>query len=204
LLKAISDRIPFPKIFAKQQMLWIPIIGSALWALDYPFMKRYSREYLKHHPDKSGLDLETTRRACRKYHFTPVSILNFIEGTRFTHEKHRRQKAPYRHLLRPKAGGLAFAIEVMEGRITHMLDVTIVYPDGMTDFWAYLGGKIQRVSVHIREITIPEPLLRGSYAEDPEFRAAFQKWIRHVWEDKDSLIDRLLKHDAPAARSPGD
>jgi hypothetical protein len=133
-----------------------------------------------------------------------VSILNFIEGTRFTPEKHRRQKAPYRHLLRPKAGGLAFAIEVMEGRITHMLDVTIVYPDGMTDFWAYLGGKIQRVSVHIREITIPEPLLRGRYAEDPEFRTAFQKWIRHVWEEKDRLIERLLEHDAPAARSPGD
>jgi len=204
LLKALTDRIPFPKIFAKQQMLWIPIIGSALWALDYPFMKRYSRDYLAKHPDKHGLDLETTRRACRKYHFTPVSILNFIEGTRFTSEKHQRQKAPYRHLLLPKAGGLAFAIEVMEGRITHMLDVTIVYPDGMTDFWDYLGGKIQRVSVHIREIAIPEALLQGRYAEDPEVRKAFQQWIRHVWQEKDTLFDRLLQHHAPGARSQGD
>ncbi|MGD9332193.1 MAG: acyltransferase [Desulfobacterales bacterium] len=192
ILKALTDRVPFPKIFAKQQMLWIPIIGTALWALDYPFMKRYSRKYLEQHPHRRGLDLETTRRACRKYHFTPVTILNFIEGTRFTPAKHRRQKAPFRHLLRPKAGGLAFAIEAMEGRITRMLDVTIVYPEGITHFWSYLGGKVKRVVVQIREITIPDHLLRACYSEDPQCYDVFQGWLRDIWEAKDGLMEHLL------------
>ena len=200
MLKALTDRVPFPKIFAKQQMLWIPIIGTALWALDYPFMKRYSRKYLQQHPDRRGLDLETTRQACRKYHFTPVTILNFIEGTRFTLEKHRRQNPSYKNLLRPKAGGLAFAIEAMDGRVNRLLDLTMVYPGGITNFWAYLGGQVRRVIIHIREITIPEHLLQGGYASDPGFRDAFQSWVRQIWQEKDALIDSLLNHQ-PAARN---
>ena len=34
--------------------------------------------------------------------------MNFVEGTRFTREKHARQNSPYNHLLRTKAGGMAF------------------------------------------------------------------------------------------------
>lgn len=198
LLKVLTDRVPFPKIFAKQQMYWVPIIGTALWALDYPIMKRYPREYLRRHPEKKGLDLETTRQACRRYHFTPVTILNFVEGTRYSPAKRRRQKAPFRYLLRPKAGGLAFALKAMEGRITRMLDITIVYPQGITSFWSYLGGRVRRVTVHIREITIPENLLRGGYAEDSGDREAFQEWVGRIWREKDELIGRLLE-DRPFA-----
>lgn len=204
LLKALTHRTPFPVVFAKRQMFWVPIIGTAIWAMDFPIMKRYSKQYLARHPEKRGKDLETTRKSCRKYHFTPVTVLNFIEGTRFRLEKHRRQNSPFRHLLRPKAGGLAFTIEAMENRITRMLDATIVYPEGITNFWSYLGGNVRHISVHIREIAIPDPLLRGSYADDPEFRETFQKWIRQEWQEKDALIDRLLKRQAQPSRFPGD
>jgi hypothetical protein len=85
-----------------------------------------------------------------------------------------------------------------------MLDATIVYPDGITNFWSYLGGNVRHISVHIREIEIPDPLLRGGYADDPEFRDAFQKWIRQIWQEKDALIDRLLSNQAPADRIPED
>lgn len=192
LLKALTGRVSFPVVFAKQQMFWVPIIGTAIWALDYPIMKRFSRRHLARHPEKRGIDLETTRQSCRKYRFRPVAIWNFIEGTRFTSEKHRRQGAPFRHLLEPKIGGLALAIDAMEGRIDRVLDVTIVYPEGITNFWAYLGGKVKRVSVHIREHTVPGHLLHGRYADDPQYRKAFQEWVRAIWQDKDTVIDRML------------
>ena len=192
LLKALTDRVPFPVVFAKRQMFWVPIIGTALWALDYPIMKRFSRRQLARHPERRGLDLETTRQSCRKYRFRPVAIWNFIEGTRFTAEKHRHQDSPYRHLLRPKTGGLAFAIQALEGRITRLLDVTIVYPEGITNFWSYLRGEVRQVTVHLREIVIPDHLLQGRYREDPDYRETVKEWLGHIWREKDELIDQNL------------
>jgi len=87
LLRVFANRIPFPKFFLKRELAWISILGSAWWALDYPFMKRCSKDCLEKHPEKKGKDLETTRIMCERYAHTLVSILNFIEGTRFTKEK---------------------------------------------------------------------------------------------------------------------
>lgn len=193
LMQTFEHRIPFYKIFAKKQLVWLPIIGQALWALDYPFMERYSREALARHPSKRGQDLANTRRLCRRYREAPVSILNFIEGTRFTPAKHRTQQSPYRHLLRPKAGGFAFALAALEGRITRLLDVTIAYPEGDTRFWAYLGGRIRRIVIRVRTIDIPERFLNGDYEEDAAFREAFQRWVRDLWAAKDALLDQLME-----------
>ena len=201
LLKALADRVPFPVVFAKRQMVWVPIIGTALWALDYPIMKRFSRRQLARYPEKRGLDLETTRQSCRKYQFRPVAIWNFIEGTRFTAAKHHQQDSPYRHLLRPKAGGLAFAIQAMEGRITRLLDVTIVYPAGITNFWSYLRGEVRQVTVHLREIVIPERLLHGRYRDDPHYRETVKGWLTQVWREKDDLIDQLLQNPSSPLES---
>ena len=193
LLEVFTGKIPFPKFFTKQELIWLPIIGQALWAMDYPFMRRYSREERERHPERAGRDREATRRACRKYRHAPVAILNFPEGTRFTAEKHQRQASPYRHLLKPKAGGLAYALEALDGRIRRLLDVTIIYPDGETRFWAYLGGRIRRICVLVRPIDSPERFLRGDYQDDPDFRAAFQDWLGAQWRRKDSLIARHLE-----------
>ena len=202
LLEVFTGIIPFPKIFTKQELIWLPIIGQALWAMDYPFMRRYSREYRERHPHKAGKDREATRRACRKYRHTPVAILNFPEGTRFTAAKHRQQASPYRHLLRPKAGGLAYALEALEGRIRRLLDVTIIYPEGETRFWAYVSGQVRRIVVRVRQIEIPARFLQGDYHSDPEFRAGFQAWLGEQWQHKDDLLDRHLKRTAPPAEAP--
>ncbi len=106
----LNRRIPMLKFFLKRQLIYVPIIGLAWWALDFPFMRRHSGTYLKAHPEKRFEDLEATRRACQKFALIPTSVMNFPEGTRFTRAKHRAQHSPYRHLLRPKAGALALAL----------------------------------------------------------------------------------------------
>jgi 1-acyl-sn-glycerol-3-phosphate acyltransferase len=201
LLKIFANKIPFPKFFLKKELFWIPILGTAWWALDYPFMRRYTREYLEKHPEKQGKDQEATRKACERYKYTPVSILNFIEGTRFTPEKHKRQKSPYRHLLNPRAGGFAFALNAMDGKITKMLDVTIVYPEGPIKFWNFLCGRVSRIIVRVKEITIPKELITGNYEDDPVYRERFQQWVRELWQKKDKLIEEIVNDNlipAPA------
>jgi len=167
------------------------VIGLAWWALDFPFMRRHSEAYLKKHPEMRAKDQESTRVACAKFTLIPTSVTNFMEGTRFTPAKHARQQSPYRYLLKPKAGGVALALNAMGDKFQAILDVTIVYPDGPPDFWQFLCGKLHRVIVRVRTLPVPHELVRGDYASDPAVREAYQQWVQQLWLDKDAQIKAL-------------
>lgn len=193
-----NRRIPLLKFFLKQQLIWVPVMGLAWWALDFPFMRRHSEEFLKKHPEMRGKDQATTRQACEKFALIPTSVMNFLEGTRFTPAKHSRQQSPYKHLLKPKAGGMALALNAMGDKFQAILDVTIVYPDGPPDFWQFLKGKLKRVIVRVRPLPIPQHLVQGDYAGDPAVREAYQQWVQQLWLEKDAQIEALLQPVAPA------
>jgi 1-acyl-sn-glycerol-3-phosphate acyltransferase len=196
LFMAFRNQLSTLKVFAKKEILWVPIVGIGCWGMDFPFMKRYSQSYLKRHPEKRGEDMKITRKACERYQDTPVSILIFIEGTRFRPAKHRRQNSPYRHLLLPKAGGFAYALNAMEGRINTLIDVTIVYPRGSGGLWQFLCGSISQIVVRVEKSRIPEEYLKGDYLDDGHFRARFQNWINQRWQRKDELIEQILAQES--------
>jgi len=187
-----NRRIPLLKFFIKQQLKWVPVMGLAWWALDFPFMRRHSEEYLKLHPEMRGKDQAATRRACEKFALIPTSVMNFLEGTRFTPAKHQRQQSPYRHLLKPKAGGIALALNAMGDKFRAILDVTIVYPDGAPNFWEFLCGKLKRVTVRVQILPVPQHLMQSDYGADAATREAFGLWVQQLWQDKDAQISRLL------------
>ena len=192
LQKVFRGHIPFLKFFLKAELIWVPVIGLAWWALDFPFMKR----------GKGGgrSDLETTRRACEKFKLIPTSVINFVEGTRYTRAKHDRQGSPYRHLLKPKAGGMAVALATMGEDFNALLDVTIAYPRGTPTFWDLLSGRMEEVVVRVQSRPIPPDLLSGDYLGDADFRARLQAWLAGMWAEKDALLDTLLPPEAQAAR----
>jgi 1-acyl-sn-glycerol-3-phosphate acyltransferase len=192
LQRLLNRRIPMLKFFLKQQLIWVPVIGLAWWALDFPFMRRHSHAYLKRHPEKRFEDIETTRRACEKFALVPTSVMNFAEGTRFTKAKHKAQQSPYRHLLKPKAGALALALGALGDRFDSLLDVTIVYPEGAPTFWHFLRGDLRRVIVRARSVPIPAGFRQGDYTRDSAYRMAFQAWLQAIWQEKDAQIDVLL------------
>ena len=189
----LNHRIPLLKFFLKQQLIWVPVMGLAWWALEFPFMRRHSEEFLKKHPEMRGKDQETTRQACEKYALIPTSVMNFLEGTRFTPAKHRRQNSPYKHLLKPKVGGIALALNAMGDKFQAILDVTIVYPDGAPQFWQFLTGQVHRITVRVRALPVPVHLVQGDYAGDPAVREAYQKWVQQMWAEKDAQIDEILQ-----------
>ncbi len=190
VLQAIFNRrVPFLKFFIKQQLIWFPFLGIAWWALDMPFMKRYSPSYLAKNPHMKGKDLETTRRACQKFRDTPTSVLNFLEGTRFSEEKRDRRDSPYRHLLKPRAGGLAVAIGSMGELFTSVVDATLIYPDGAASFWDMCCGDHVHCVVIVREIEIEPWVVEGDYQDDREFRRRLHAWLGQIWAEKDAIID---------------
>ena len=193
---ALGGRIPFLKFFLKKELIWVPFMGLAWWALDLPFMKRYSKAYLEKHPEKRGQDLETTRRSCEKFRDIPTSVMNFLEGTRFTPAKHEQQQSSYQHLLKPKSGGLAFAMSVMNDRFHSLVDVTIHYPGGIPTFIDFLQGKMTACHVIVKEYPIPEELQSGDYQNDDQYRLQFQQWVQQIWEEKDATLAQLETKDA--------
>jgi 1-acyl-sn-glycerol-3-phosphate acyltransferase len=198
LQQVLSRRVPLLKFFLKQQLFYVPVIGLAWWALDFPFMRRHGKSALERHPELRLQDRDAARRACERFALVPTSVMNFPEGTRFSAAKHDAQSAPYRHLLRPKAGALAMSLQAMGARFRSLLDVTIVYPDGVPTFWQFLCGRSPRVVVRVRELLIPAELCAGDYAEDRAFRMRFHRWLEELWEAKDREIAALLAR----ARTP--
>ena len=189
LQKTLHNKIPMLKFFLKKELIWVPFLGLAWWALDFPFMKRYSKDFLAKYPHLSGRDLESTRKACEKFRHIPVSIMNFVEGTRFTPKK--AQKSSFSHLLTPKAGGIAFVLGSMGEHVNKIIDVTIVYPGRIPSFWAFISGRVKRIIVDFQVFDAGWQL-QGDYFNDPDFRDRFCQWLNRLWQEKDNKIKQLL------------
>jgi len=192
----LNSKIPLLKFFLKKQLIWVPLLGVAWWALDFPFMHRHTKEQIAKRPELKGKDIEATKAACEKFRYTPVTIFNFMEGTRFTPEKHRRQNSPYKHLLKPRAGGTAFVFGAMGEMIHTMLDVTIVYPGGRPGIWDYLCGRVRKIVIDIRTREVPERFLGMDYENNREVRVDFQRWVSEIWAEKDQRIETLLAENS--------
>ena len=192
LQKVFNRRIPLLRFFLKRQLFWVPLLGLAWWALDFPFMGRYSKREIARNPELGKRDMEATRRACAKFVDIPVSVMNFVEGTRYTPDKHASQASPYRHLLKPKSGGVAFVLDAMGQGLHAIVDVTIAYPGGRPSMMDLMANRVPQVIVQVRQRPIPADLVEGDYQSDRAFRARFQQWMNGVWQDKDTDLDRLL------------
>jgi 1-acyl-sn-glycerol-3-phosphate acyltransferase len=195
LQRIFHGHIPFLKFFLKQELIWVPVIGLAWWALDFPFMKRGKGSGARQN------DLKTTREACEKFKLIPTTVINFVEGTRFTPAKQAAQQSPYRHLLKPKIGGLGIALAAMGEQFEALLDVTIVYPHGTPTFWHLLCGEIDAVTVRVQQRAIPAEVLGGDPVNDKAYRQRIGAWVDQQWIDKDRMIDTLLDGARPVRKA---
>lgn len=191
LFVVFHGRTPFLRFFLKDELKYIPIIGLVCWAMEFPFMKRHSKEALAKNPALRNQDLETTRQKCEVYRRQPVAVVNFLEGTRFTPEKQASQASPYRHLLKPKSAGVAFTLKAMGEQFAGIVDVTLVYPPathGKSLLWRWLGGELGATRLHLVNEPVPRWVCEGDYESDPEFRARFHRWVAERWAAKDARI----------------
>lgn len=191
LQKALTGRVPLLKFFLKRELMYVPFMGLAWWALDFPFMRRGG---------SFARDLAATRKSCERFREIPTSVINFLEGTRFTPEKRDAQGADFRHLLAPKVGGLAMALSVMGDRFRSYLDVTIVYPGGVPSFWDLLCGRMREVVVHVRSLELPA-LPKGSDIGSAAYRRQLSAWVDEVWRAKDRRIEQILAERAALPRA---
>jgi len=185
-----NRNISLLKFFIKHELIDVLMMGLAWWALDFPFKKRRGGA-------SAQKDLETARKACEKFKVIPTSVISFMEGTRFTPAKHDQQQSPYRHLLKPKTGGVAMSLETMGDLFDGLLDVTIVYPRGIPTFMDLMTGSLEEVIVTARLRPIPPELLSGARGQGVD-RTQLQQWVNTLWEEKDAEIDQIKARQASA------
>ncbi|MEB6564546.1 acyltransferase [Acinetobacter towneri] len=193
-------RMPLTRFFTKWELIFIPFVGQAFKILGFPMMKRHTKAQIAKKPELKDRDMEEARKACQQLLSQPFTLLNYLEGTRFTQEKHDQQQSPYQHLLKPKAGGLALALNILGDQIDALVDMTIVYPDGVPGYSEFWLGEVPRIVVNLRKINIPDWVLGGNYEDDAEYRERFQQWVHELWLEKDQLIESMQqKFAAPTA-----
>ena len=184
-------RMPLTRFFTKWELIFIPFVGQAFKILGFPMMKRHSKEQIAKNPELKYRDMDEARKSCEQLLSQPFTLLNYLEGTRFTPEKQAKQQSPYQHLLKPKAGGLALALSILGDKIDALVDMTIVYPDGAPGYGEFWLGEVPRIAVNLRKIEVPAWVLEGNYDEDAAFREKFQIWVDGLWAEKDQLIGKM-------------
>ena len=189
ILQAVTNRkIPLIRFFMKDTLKWIPIVWIVGWALDMPFLKRYSEEKMKRNPSLRGKDVEKMKEAFKRLSLNPGTIFSFAEGTRFTKEKQKDQNSPYNRLLVPKAGGIGITLYTMP-YISYLLDFTIRYKSDSRGFWDFLCGKMSKVDIKVRKIDIPDFFLGKDYVNQPEFRKELKDWLNNIWDEKNKFLN---------------
>ncbi|AHB97837.1 acyltransferase [Francisella orientalis] len=190
LMMIFHKKIAFPKFFMKFQVFFIPVLGLIAWALEFPAMKRYKKEYLKKHPEKKGEDLKKTVEYCKKLSSRPTTIVNFVEGTRYTSQK--ALKSAYKNLLNPKAGGIAVILKSLSDRMVGVLNTTIVYDNPKQTLWDYMIRKTKKIKVKVDFIPISEVPM-GDYFTSETDKEYFQVWLNKLWQTNDEYISKDAK-----------
>ena len=191
ILQLVFNRkIPMLKFFVKSQLRKFPFMGFVWEALDCPFLHR---ERSKENAGNIARDFNVLKDACKKFKRVPVSIVNYVEGTRFTDEKHASQNSPYRHLLLPKAGGLSTVIYEMKDYISGVIDVSLLYRPSTPSFWELFSGQVKEVLVTCQLIDLPEAIKNGNYQKNEEFRILFQEWLNEIWHRKDIAMESIIR-----------
>lgn len=186
----LYGKIPPLKFFTKQQLIWVPGIGLAMYVLGFPYVKRVSKAQIKANPNLRNADRDNIAEACKGFKNHPTSILNFLEGTRRTSAKQLNQSSDYKNLLKPKIGGIEYVIKDMGDYLHKLIDVTIVYPDGTPTFWQFVKGECRSVKFVVSHHEIPKEVLVDN---DIERRSSLSGWIKTIWMQKDQQISEMTQ-----------
>lgn len=179
LYSIFCQKLPPFKFFLKKELLYLPLIGTACWALQMPFINRK-----KSHAFSFNFDL---------FKYAPCTIINFVEGSRANKEKIKANSSPYKHLLKPKFRGVLSTLESVK-EIKHIIDVTLVY-QGMDTLkkpnilFKLFCGQLRFIEINIKKIDIPDLIYN---CDSNEKNQLFKSWLNNLWTKKDKWIDSKI------------
>jgi 1-acyl-sn-glycerol-3-phosphate acyltransferase len=184
----LIDTLPPLRFFLKDSLKWIPMIGPACWALDFLFIKRYSKSEIKKDPRKKHANQLMIAKNCKTLLKRNCTLVNFVEGTRF-HASKQHATSQYQQLLPPKGAGLSLLLRSMQPQIEHIIDATLLYGCKSPSLWTFCCGDIPSITLSLDKLEVQASML-GDFYKDPQFKQSFSTWLQGLWLKKDQqLID---------------
>ncbi|MFT7219682.1 MAG: 1-acyl-sn-glycerol-3-phosphate acyltransferase [Candidatus Azotimanducaceae bacterium] len=165
---AVTQHGPILKFLIKKELIWVPIVGWICWALNFPRLNRGTGDNARER-DYAAIESASAILAAER-----GALLIFAEGTRFTQRKHDNQRSDYSKLLTPRPGGLKIALASVDAD-TPIVDLTINYNGGATNFWRCLHGSSPTIDVHLTSYPAGEI-------------GDVRLWLEARWSDKDELL----------------
>lgn len=188
VIQCILNRRTSHNIFVLKDILrWLPFAGWVCWAMGYLFVKRVTPAQVRKNPSLKYADRDSINQGCERLKKNPFTLINFVEGTRFSEEKRQKQKSVYENLLSPNVAGFALIFNALSENVTSVLDVTLIYDDNKIDFWQFLQGNLSDIKIQITTID-PKQLLRGDFMRDRVYRKEFRQMLNKIWLDKDARL----------------
>lgn len=177
----------YNKFFMKESLIFMPFIGISCWGLDFVFIKRFAKKILKEQPEKIKKQHQYILEKCSYFRTYPCSVINFIEGTRYTKEKAARSS--YNNLLSPQPMGLSLLITEFYKQAKKIIDISIIYPE-KHGFFDLIYGESVTINVFCNIHPI-DSALAGDYRHDKNYRKIFSGWIKQLWQQKDQEITKV-------------
>ena len=166
--EVITGNGPIIKFLVKREITWVPIIGWICLALNFPRLRRGDNKVT------GESDFSIIEKASKKHGDVSGALLIFPEGTRYSALKRERQKAGYKHLLKPKTGGLR-TIKEYAGPDTSLVDITIDYHQKGVNIWNCLHGNPRKITLLLEHYKLSE-------IDDIE------AWLADRWAAKDRVL----------------
>ncbi|CAF0837496.1 unnamed protein product [Rotaria sp. Silwood1] len=177
------------KIFGKQSLRALPIIGWCWYFTESIFLRRVWNE------DKSILERDIQRLVDdypKNYNFT---LFLSCEGTRYSNEKRlesmkvaRQKNLPeLQHHILPRTKGFVFVMKGVHKHITAIYDITVAFQTPKSPDLSYiLKGQQCQAESFIRRIPISEIPY-----DDDEKSAQF---IHKLFQEKDKIFEHFVQH----------
>ncbi len=172
LQEVITGAGPIIKFLVKRELIWVPVIGWICLILDFPRLNRGVGRNARQS------DYSLIASASGRLGFEHGALLLFPEGTRFSEDKKIRQGSPYEYLLQPRSGGLKI-IKKSAPPTTPIIDLTIIYENGESNFWQCLHGATSTITISVDKFVLGN-------IDDPH------SWLVSRWGIKDRLMETAI------------
>ena len=169
------------KWFVKDILKYIPGMGWGMLFLDCIFVKRSWNQ--------DQAQIEKTFSNFKKNHI-PLWLISFVEGTRITPEKLKKNQAYCKekglpilsHCMIPKTKGFVASVNGLSSCITAVYDVTLIYRSGVPSIVQLSLGYIKEFELHIRRYPLDTL---------PQDASALSQWLKDRYVEKNLLLSRL-------------
>lgn len=188
-------------IMLKESLKKLPLLGQGMMFFGFIFMAR------KWESDKPRIEHRLKQLSTKRdgptpgtSHYDPMWLLIFPEGTNLSANTRRKSvawseksgKKDLRHCLLPRATGMYFCLQQLNGTVDWVYDCTVGYEGVPADGYAqdyftlrstFLQGRPPiSVNLYWRRFAIKDIPL--------DTLESFQDWIEKIWREKDDLLDQ--------------